>query len=173
MENLDTLFKKLKQGDISVRNTIIESQMGLVYSVAKKYYKIIDKDYDLQGDPLFVPRGCVLDFRGGSFSNGYICSDFASISAPLQQIFSVNVRLLGNWQNERLPVEWYGALGDDKTDCSVAINAAINNTTFRVVSLLAGHKYLITQSIKMRSSDFAFGCFDVAYSHESSPAAYI
>ena len=136
-------------------------------------YQIIDKDYDLQGDTLFVPRGCVLDFRGGSFSNGYICSDFASISAPLQQIFSVNVRLLGNWQNERLPVEWYGALGDDKTDCSVAINAAINNTTFRVVSLLAGHKYLITQSIKMRSSDFAFGCFDVAYSHESSPAAYI
>ena len=44
MENLDTLFKKLKQGDISVRNTIIESQMKLVYSVAKKYYKIIDKD---------------------------------------------------------------------------------------------------------------------------------
>ena len=52
MENLDTLFKKLKQGDISVRNTIIESQMGLVYSVAKKYYKIIDKDTAIQ-------EGCI------------------------------------------------------------------------------------------------------------------
>ena len=52
MENLDTLFKKLKQGDISVRNTIIESQMKLVYSVAKKYYKIIDKDTAIQ-------EGCI------------------------------------------------------------------------------------------------------------------
>ena len=52
MENLDTLFKKLKQGDTSVRDTIIESQMKLVYSVAKKYYKIIDKDTAIQ-------EGCI------------------------------------------------------------------------------------------------------------------
>ena len=52
MENLDTLCKKLKQGDISVRDTIIESQMKLVYSVAKKYYRIIDKDTAIQ-------EGCI------------------------------------------------------------------------------------------------------------------
>ena len=48
MENLDTLFLKLKNGDTSVRNTIIESQMPLVYSIAKKYFKYIDSDVAVQ-----------------------------------------------------------------------------------------------------------------------------
>lgn len=136
-------------------------------------YYLIEHNYDLRGETLIIPRGCVLDFRGGSISNGTLQADFATINAPAIPIFQTDLKLTGNWQNHSLPVEWYGAIGDNKTNSTDAINAAINNTTFHVVSLMAGAKYRINHAIKMRSSDLSFGCFEVSYSHEDSPAAYI
>ena len=136
-------------------------------------YYIIEHNYDLRNEILIIPRGCVLEFRGGSISNGTLQADFATISAPAIPIFHTDLKLTGNWQNHSLLVEWYGAVGDNKTNSTDAINAAINNTTFHTVSLMAGAKYRINHAIRMRSSDLSFGCFEVSYSHEDSPAAYI
>ena len=146
---------------------------SMINANMQSQYYIIEHNYDMQGKTLKIPRGCVLEFRGGSISNGTLEADFASISAPAIQIFQTDVKLTGNWQNHSLPVEWYGAIGDNKTNSTAAINAAINNTSFHVVSLIAGAKYRINHAIKMRSSDLSFGCFEVSYSHENSPAAYI
>lgn len=52
MENLETLFKRLSQGDLSVREEIIQANMPLVYSIAKKYFSYIDKDVAIQ-------EGCI------------------------------------------------------------------------------------------------------------------
>lgn len=146
---------------------------GMINVDMQSQYYIIEHNYDLQGKTLKIPYGCVLEFRGGSISNGTLMADFATISAPFVRIFDTDVKLTGSWQNHSLPVEWYGAVGDNKTNSTDAINAAINNTTFHVVSLIAGSKYRIYHAIKMRSSNLSFGCFEVSYSHEDSPAAYI
>ena len=134
---------------------------------------IIDKDFDLKGKTIKIPKGCVLFFAGGTISNGTLHSEGATIEASICKLFSTDVKLTGYWQNRTIPVEWYGAVGDDKTNSTDAINAAINNTTISAVSLTAGAKYVIKSAIKMRSSNLAFGCFEVNYSHEDSPAAYI
>ena len=145
----------------------------LISATQENIYYCIEHDYDLGAKELIVPRGCVLAFVGGSISNGTLNAQGATLEAPITKIFSTDVTLNGLWNNDNLPVEWYGAVGDNKTDCTSAINAAINNTSIYAVSLLAGAKYEITSSIRMRSSGLAFGCFEVAYSHEDSPAAYI
>lgn len=134
---------------------------------------VIDKNYDLKGETIKIPKGCVLYFAGGTITNGTLFSEGATIESPLYKIFTTDVKLDGYWQNHSIPVEWYGAVGNDKTNCTDAINAAINNTTLSAVSLVPGGKYVITGPIKMRSSNLAFGCFEVNYSHENSPAAYI
>lgn len=52
MQNLETLFKRLSQGDLSVREEIIQINLPLVYSIAKKYYHYIDKD-------ILIQEGCI------------------------------------------------------------------------------------------------------------------
>lgn len=76
-------------------------------------YYIIEHNYDLRNEILIIPRGCVLEFRGGSISNGILQADFATISAPAIPIFHTDLKLTGNWQNHSLLVEWYGA-GKDR-----------------------------------------------------------
>jgi len=42
------------------------------------YYQI-EHNYDLCGETLKIPRGCVLEFCGGSISNGTLEADYAAI----------------------------------------------------------------------------------------------
>lgn len=52
-------------------------------------------DYDLQGQEIDIPTGCILQMDGGSISNGYlrgndtVCTDFSTIGAEL----------IGTWRN--------------------------------------------------------------------------
>lgn len=70
---------------------------------------IINKDYDLNGDTLKIPEGCVLKFEGGSISNGVISSNYSfPIEAGLSQIFN-NVKLeIQKSGTVKLYSEWFG-----------------------------------------------------------------
>lgn len=50
-------------------------------------YKVVN-DFDLDYKALVIPKGCVLDFQGGSFLNGHIIFDNTVISADRDGIFS-------------------------------------------------------------------------------------
>lgn len=134
---------------------------------------VIEDRFDLGGKKLTVPQGCVLSFAGGTLENGTLEAAGATIDAPLSRIFATDLKLAGKWTIDKLPVEWYGAIGDDTFDSTEAINAAINNTTVPVVSLLADRQYVVSKAIRMRSSDFSFGCFETSYTHENCPSAQI
>lgn len=83
---------------------------------------VIQYDYDLNGQTITIPEGCVLDFQGGSLSNGKIYGKFKINNDSCRQIFN-NIQF--NFLQPFLYPEWFGAKGDGITDDTEAIQEAI------------------------------------------------
>lgn len=61
---------------------------------------VINKNYDLKGGTIVIPKSCKLIFEKGCLKNGIIVGQNTSIEADLSQIFE-NVHIRGTW---RVPV---------------------------------------------------------------------
>lgn len=70
----------------------------------------IQYDYDLNGQTITLPAGCVLEFDGGSVSNGTLVGNSTIISAGVIKIFS-SVTFSGTWANKEAYPEWFGEYG--------------------------------------------------------------
>lgn len=136
------------------KNKTFEEQVVLANTIYEIRYA-----FDLSANTVAIPSGCVLRFVGGLLKNGTITGDNTSIEASNVQIFDTStITLNGSFNNEYLPVEWFGAKANDSTfDNSVPINACISNTNFNCVVLQSGAQYEIMQSIVLRSDHFNFG----------------
>ncbi len=90
----------------------------------------IQYDYDLNGQTITMPAGCVLEFEGGSVKNGTIVSNETEIVAPNTKIFS-GVTFV-NW-NIPFNARWFVSkvnstvLDDTLYDCSTELNYALNS----------------------------------------------
>ena len=115
---------------------------------------IIQYDYDLNGEEITIPEGCVLQFEGGSLSNGTINGNNTIISANLVEVFATSMNFSGNWNIDSIFPEWFGAKGDDLNDDSNAIQTAINfsNITKSAVSLLP-KIYKITKTLNVYNNN--------------------
>lgn len=82
----------------------------------------IQYDYDLNGQTITLPAGCVLEFDGGSIKNGTLVGNSTAIKAELVKIFWTNVTINGSWNIAQAYPEWFGAKGDGVTDDSAAMN---------------------------------------------------
>lgn len=71
----------------------------------------IQYDYDLNGQTITLPAGCVLEFDGGSLSNGTLAGDYINISAGNTKIFN-NITFNAITFNNGLNVCWVGCKGD-------------------------------------------------------------
>ena len=87
-------------------------------------------DFDLDGETLEIPANCVLDFKGGSFSNGTLQGDNTKISGnPTYSIF--NDCEIKGFNIGYMDVRWFGAISDFKsssdqgTDNAVCFDRAI------------------------------------------------
>ena len=80
---------------------------------------IIQYDYDLNGQTITVPEGCVLEFKGGSLSNGSL-----SFSGTLLEglIKFDNIIPNGVLYNDYIDITWFGAKGDLSVDISSILN---------------------------------------------------
>lgn len=89
----------------------------------------IQYDYNLNGQTITIPEGCILKFEGGTIING---------------------NLKGNLLNEYLKPEWFGAKGDNKSNDSsafqIALNLCNNSDTCKTIKLGQNH-YLIDNII--------------------------
>ena len=87
-------------------------------------------NFDLDGDTLTIPEGCVLKFNGGKISNGTIRGAKTSIESSLYQIFD-NVTISGSWLNYEMYIEWFGAKSGDTTFDNSGIISTVAHTFSR------------------------------------------
>lgn len=84
---------------------------------------IIQYDYDLQGKTITIPENCVLQFEGGSFSNGKILFNNTTLDGNI----IINCSFDGKICNDRLNINWFGAKGDGITDNTTILQNVLRN----------------------------------------------
>ena len=78
---------------------------------------VVKYDFNIGSkEKLMMPANCILEFEGGSFSNGTIVGNNTIIKADPVRIFSLSTDLEGTWNINMWYPEWYGAVGDGVTD---------------------------------------------------------
>lgn len=60
---------------------------------------IIQYDYNLNGQTITIPSGCVLLFEGGSISNGTLSGANTTLSGAIEHVFN-NLNIVGSWTND-------------------------------------------------------------------------
>lgn len=116
---------------------------------------IVQYDYDLNEKTLDIPEGCILDFQGGSFSNGAVNGNNTVIAASEKTIFK-DIVLGGTFQNDTFQSSWFGVVSG--CDCTSQLQDAITNTNNTSVKklLLNNGTYLISGTLYIPSR-FSFG----------------
>lgn len=131
-------------GRVYLRKNISEDKNVLVQSMinsANTVY-IIQYDYDLLGASIQVPAGSVLQFDGGSLSNGTIVGNATQISADKTAIFK-GITINGTWNVPEITSAWFGDATEDNvikrcfnlTDSNLYNKVIIEDGTYNVDTL--------------------------------------
>ena len=89
------------------KNKSVAEQVTLQNTIYEIRY-----NFDLDGSVITMPKGCVLDFQGGKFSNGSLIGDGTTISAKEVAIFD-RVNILGEWNVTDIYSTWFADIEDD------------------------------------------------------------
>lgn len=100
-------------GRVYLRKNIVGDKNVLTQAMINKANTIyvIQYDYDLKEASINIPENCVLQFDGGSLSNGTIVGNNTKIKTELEKIFN-NITIDGNWNVVEAHPEWFGAIVD-------------------------------------------------------------
>lgn len=151
-DNFSGLGRVYLRKNISNGKNILTQEM---INVANTRY-IIQYDYDLDEKIINVPKGCVLQFEGGSLINGTLHGNSTLIHADSGCYIFNNISFIGNFKNGCFYADWFGCA--DVEDCSNnlqwAIDAAQKVSVKNVV--LSNKTYNISKTIKVPSF-FSFG----------------
>lgn len=124
-EEYSAEFGKVKK-NILVQDMI--NQPNTIYEI--RY------DFDLNGQEITIPEGCVLQFEGGSLSNGSINGNNTYINSKLYKIF-YNINFKGNYNNI-FQIKWFvkntskdiNNLIDSSNEIQQAFNCGITEIFF-------------------------------------------
>lgn len=146
-------------GRVILRKNIVEIEDPTYGKVEKNvlYQDMINKentiyeiryDFNLNGKEITIPEGCVLDFQGGSLSNGNVFGTNTVIKAHRIKIFGEKLSIKSTWNIIEAYPEWFG----DKN--SFSINECIK--TFSIVSLDGVYNCdkMITITKEVRGSNY-------------------
>lgn len=106
---------------------------------------VIKYDFDLGMGSVIIPQDCLLDFEGGSLSNGILVGNNTTIEAGLVKVFNTDITLNGTWNITEAYPEWFGAVGDGVNDDNVSIQKALSY--FKKVSFQPERIYGFTDII--------------------------
>lgn len=125
----------------------VNEQYSFASQITKPNVKyIIRHDCDLGGNSVNIPAGCVLEFDGGSLSNGTIVGHSTSIVNNSGKLIFKNVILSGSFDNNKLVADWFV---DDDNNAAKGINYAIESAYLTKIYEvhLTKNRYLTTESI--------------------------
>lgn len=96
-------------GRVYLRKNIVANRNILTQEMLNKpnTIYIIQYDYDLNQKEITIPENCILNFEGGSITNGILKLNETNIKSPAIQIFE-NVKLKGSVVESTFLVEWFG-----------------------------------------------------------------
>lgn len=96
-------------GRVYLRKNIMEGKNVLLQEMISEPNTIyhIQYDYDLNGETITIPEGCILQFNGGSINNGYILGNKTIVDSIPTYIFK-DVIFEGTFEGE-FHVEYIGA----------------------------------------------------------------
>ena len=104
--------KYLRKNLVDGKNILTQEMMPSVNTIY-----IIQYDYDLNGATITIPENCVLEFRGGIFSNGNVRFANTYIAASSDFIFS-NINFSGYYTNDDVKISWFTKGMSSTTDFS-------------------------------------------------------
>lgn len=121
-------------GRVYLRKNIVNVEDPVTGNVVKMNYLtqsmiskentiyIVQYSYNLNGQTITIPSGCVLLFEGGSIDNGSInFTDTTLAGDP-----NITTSISGTLKNSTLKPEWFGAKGNGVTNDSVALQSILN-----------------------------------------------
>lgn len=100
----------------SMRNILTQSMLPYTNTIY-----IIKDDFDLNGATITIPANCVLDFQGGSLSNGTLVgNNTVIVNNSNKPILDVTVSGEQKFINDLMPVDWFKGNSDsDKIQAAV------------------------------------------------------
>lgn len=114
-------------------------------------YEIRDY-FDLNGEPITLPKNCVLKFEGGMLANGTINGNGATIEAPLVKIFNDDITLKEDFNCDFYP-EWFGAVTYSE-ETAVDNTAVFNNAIDQIYNMNGAHDLILTGAYLIRDTIF-------------------
>ena len=136
---------RIRKNIIDGKNILTQNNISLSNTVYEIRY-----DFDLNGETLEIPEGCVLDFQGGSFSNGALSGDF-DINSGDVKIFT-NIRFSGACVNRYFRTDWFvgsyaSSLDINDTSDATAELQQMFDSGIQKVYFCNNHYYKITDTI--------------------------
>ena len=111
--------KYLRKNIVDDKNILTQE---MINSANTRY--IIQYDYDLNGQTITIPEGCVLDFQGGSFSNGVFLGTI-KFNVYHKYVLFKHIKIKGNGVNNVYTSYFEGNDNDIITNCiKLSINAS-------------------------------------------------
>ena len=108
---------------------------------------VVQYDFDLNSQTINVPARCVLMFDGGSINNGTLVGNNTYIDAGLVKILGTDVTISGTWNVAEAYPEWFGALGDDVNNDTLASNKVLNYFRGHKIVYSEGKSYRLDRSV--------------------------
>ena len=140
-------YKILRRNIVQERNVLTQEMMAEPNTIYEIRY-----DFDLSGETINVPEGCVLKFEGGSLKNGTLNGNETNICSDLYHILK-ELDIKGTWILKELYPEWFGALGDEVNDDTVAIQRSIDSASICKSTVLFTKNYFVPKgSINLKSN---------------------
>lgn len=145
--NFSGLGRYFLRKNISDGKNILTQQM--INQENTRY--ILQYDYDLNGQTITIPNNCIIEFEGGSISNGTLQLNNTILDG--NPLFKDAVSITGTINNFYLRPEWFGASSTSE-DNTKAINSALyaayilgvevvrlRNTTYNISGTLNIYPY--------------------------------
>lgn len=110
---------------------------------------IIRYDYDLNGETITIPKGCVLQFEGGALSNGTLSGNNTIITANMSCIFDTSMTFSGTWLSDKVYPRWFGAIEDGISDDTKSLQKALDFANLSLLELRLVGSYLISDTLNV------------------------